>query len=283
MSERVGIVAVVTGAGSGLGRALSIGLARRGCRLALADVSQEGLEVTRVRAEALGVPVLTTLVDVADRAAMVAFATRVRERYGVVDQVYANAGVASFGERLSSTPPKEVERVVGVNFWGVVHAAQAFLPHLVESGRGRLVAVSSLNGYVPQAGLVPYCASKYAVRGFAESLGAEVRADGLPVRVTVVHPGGIATNIASASLEHLHLSGRPVTAKAASRVEFYNRALLRLPAHAAAETILEGVAAGRERILVGPDAKVLDIAVRLAPTWAPTIATWVEKKVFAPR
>src|SRR6476469_7426535 len=168
MSSVRGKVAVVTGAGSGIGRALASELAARGARLALSDVDEAGLAETAELASAAGADVHTQRVDVSDRAAVEAYASTVAAHFGVVHQIYNNAGIA-FARPLLETTYEDYDRVLGVNLWGVIHGTKAFLPHLVESGDGHVVNVSSLNGYMAQDRMSHYCTSKFAVRGFTEA------------------------------------------------------------------------------------------------------------------
>jgi NAD(P)-dependent dehydrogenase (short-subunit alcohol dehydrogenase family) len=274
----LGKVVVVTGAGSGIGRALAIGLARRGCRLAICDVDEQGLEITRIRIEALGAPALVIAVDVADRGSVAAFATQVAEHYRVVHQVYNNAGVAG-GRRLLEASYDDMERVLAVNLWGVVHGTKEFLPHLIASGDGHLVNISSLNGFLAQPGLTSDCTSKFAVRGFTETVRAEMLADALPVKVTVVHPGGVRTNIATAAFEHERRVSETLTSRDELRMTFYNEKLLRMEPSDAAEIILRGVAAGRARIMVGASARRLDRLTRLLPTTGPVLTAKFDRRI----
>ena len=277
MSSVRGKVAVVTGAGSGIGRQLALELAKRGARLALSDVDERGLGGTADRAEALGAHVHTARVDVSDRAAVEAYATAVAEHFGVVHHVYNNAGVAGRGTVLDSTWA-DYDRVLSINLFGVVHGTKAFLPHLVASGDGHVVNISSLNGIMGQGGMTAYCASKFGVRGFTESLRAELLAAGYPVQVSVVHPGGVRTNIANAAFEHAKAQGQQVTAADEVRHRRYNEELLRMPPEQAARIVVDGVEAGRPRILVGNDARAVDLLVRLAPRLYPVLAARAERR-----
>jgi NAD(P)-dependent dehydrogenase (short-subunit alcohol dehydrogenase family) len=270
-------VAVVTGAGSGIGRALALELARRGARLAVSDVDEPALGETADRAEALGAEVHAARLDVSDRAAVEAYAGTVAEHFGVVHQVYNNAGVAGGGAVLD-TDWAEYDRVLSVNLFGVLHGTKAFLPHLVASGDGHVVNVSSLNGIMGQGRSTAYCASKFAVRGFTESLRAEMLAAGHPVQVSVVHPGGVRTNIATAALEHARAQGAPLTPADEARHRAYDEKLLRMPPEQAARIVVDGVEAGRPRILVGNDAKVVDLLVRLAPRLYPVLVARAERR-----
>jgi NAD(P)-dependent dehydrogenase (short-subunit alcohol dehydrogenase family) len=260
-------VAVVTGAGSGIGRRLALELARRGARLALSDVDEAGLGETADQAKALGAEVYTARLDVADREAVQAHADAVVGHFGVVHQIYNNAGIASSGSILEGEW-SEYDTVLGINLFGVIHGTKAFLPHLVASGDGHVVNVSSLNGLMAQPGMSAYCTSKFGVRGFTETLRAEMLAGGHPVQVTVVHPGGVKTNIATAAFER-GAATRPSTAADEARMRTYNEKLLKLPADRAATIIVDGVEGGKPRVLVGNDAKLVDLFVRLVPRFYP--------------
>jgi len=262
VSRVAGKVCVVTGAGSGIGRALAVELARRGARLAMCDVNTAGLEETE--ALVVGSQVHRALVDVSDREAVHAYADDVARHFGEVHQLYNNAGIA-FRRSIVDTDYVDFERVLNVNLWGVIHGTKAFLPHLIESGDGHLCNVSSLNGYMTQPGLTHYCTSKFAVRGFTEAVRADMLAGGHPVGVTCVHPGGIRTNIADAALANARKLGLPYTAADERRQELYNKKLLRMDPARAATIIVDGVERNRPRVLVGRDARFVDAFVRLLP------------------
>jgi len=269
MSSVAGKVAVVTGAGSGIGRQLAFELARRGARLALSDVDDAGLAGTAARARALGAQVHTGRVDVSDRAAVIDSAAEVAAHYGVVHQVYNNAGVAG-GTTVADSEWADYDRILGINLFGVIHGTKAFLPHLIASGDGHVVNVSSLNGVLAQAGINAYSASKFGVRGFTEALRSELLMAGHPVQVSVVHPGGVRTNIATAAFAEARERGL-ATPEDEARLRVYNEKLLRMPPEQAARIVVDGVEAGRPRILVGNDAKAVDLLVRLLPTRYPAI------------
>lgn len=262
MSAVSGKVCVVTGAGSGIGRAVALELGRRGARgLALSDVNEDGLAQTASLLGGVGAEVHTARLDVADREAFVAYAAEVAAHFGVVHQIYNNAGVAS-STQVAEREYAQFERVLGINLWGVIVGTAEFLPHLIASGDGHVINVSSLNGYVAQPEAAPYCTSKFAVRGFTESVRAEMLRDGHRVGVSVVHPGGVKTDIANAAMRD---ADRPPTAEEERKLRTYNEKLLKMDPARAAQIIVDGVEADRPRILVGNDARAMDLLVRLLP------------------
>ena len=260
-----GATAVVTGAGSGIGRALAAQLHRQGARLAISDVDPAGLAetaallaVTEDRAGTRGgAAVRSDLLDVADRTAVLAYADSVAAEFGVVEVVVNNAGVSHGGDLLGMSF-QDFDRVMDVDFWGVVNGTKAFLPHLIASGNGHLVNISSLFGLVAVPNQSAYVAAKYAVRGFTESVRMEMLAARHPVRVTCVHPGGVQTGIARNGTVN---AGTERT----GRTDFFDQKLARTTAEAAAATILAGAARGRGRVLVGADARVVHLLESLFP------------------
>ncbi|OBA97026.1 acetoin dehydrogenase [Mycobacteriaceae bacterium 1482268.1] len=273
-------VAVVTGAGSGIGRALAIELARRGRRLAISDVDENGLSATAESIAAVNGKAHAELLDVSDRFDMRTYASSVAAHYGVVHEIYNNAGVAGGAVPVIDCDYETYERILAINLWGVINGTKEFLPYLIQSGDGHVVNISSLNGLLAQGSMSAYCTSKFAVRGFTESLRAEMLAARLPVKVTVVHPGGIATNIATSALTEAELEGREITEEQRQRAEAYNEKLLKMSPDRAAGVIVDGVEAGRSRILVGNDAKGVDLLVRLLPRAHPRLVRWWEKRTF---
>ncbi len=273
-------VAVVTGAASGIGAALAAALADRGARLALSDVDEIGLNATADAVRQRGAQVHTARLDVSDRDAVAAYAASVFEHYGVVHQVYNNAGIALDAGSVLSTDYAAYERILGVNLWGVIHGTKESVPHLIASGDGHLVNISSINGIFAQNSSSGYCTSKFAVRGFTESVRADMLVGNHHVKVSVVHPGGVSTNIANSALTNAAAVGATLTDRDRRRVEVYNDKLLRMPPEKAAAIILAGVAAERPRILVGNDARLLDILVRLIPGGAPKLAAWLDRRTF---
>jgi short-subunit dehydrogenase len=252
-----GRTAVVTGAASGIGRAVALSLARRRCHLALADLNEAGLAETAEPARRDGVRVTCHRLDVAERAAVAAFPARVAAEHTGVDVLVNNAGVA-VGGTFEQVSEEDFEWLFGINFWGVVRMTRAFLPLLRASDDARVVNISSVFGIIAPPGQAAYAASKFAVRGFSEALRHELR--GTTVGVTVVHPGGVATSIAENARVPACVSAEEV----ARRRERY-RKFLRLPPAVAGEAIVRGVERRRARVLVGSDAKALSLIARLLP------------------
>lgn len=281
MSALTGKVAVVTGAGSGIGRELALGLTSRGASVALGDVNDAGLAETAAHVVALGGTPFTRHLDVGDRAAFAAFADEVVTEYGVVHQIYNNAGISGGGKTIEESSFEDWERLFAVNLWGVIHGTKLFLPHLIASGDGHVVNISSLNGFMAQPLLGEYVTAKFAVRGFTEALASEMALHQLPVKVSVVHPGGVRTNIATASLEAREARGATVTDVDRAQVALYNEKLLKMPARQAARIILAGVEAGRPRILVGNDARAVDLLVRAAPRFAPRLVAGLSRRLLS--
>jgi NAD(P)-dependent dehydrogenase (short-subunit alcohol dehydrogenase family) len=249
-------VVVITGAASGIGRALAVGAASRGALLALSDVDAAGLAGTADLAGAAGPgEVLTDPLDVRDRDAVAAYASSVQDRFGRVNVVVNNAGVALHGN-FEEVTYDDFAWVMDIDFWGVVHGTKEFLPYLIDSGDGHLVNISSLFGLLGMPGQTAYNSAKFAVRGLTEALRQEMLIAGHPVQVSCVHPGGIKTAIAR--------NARATAGEdKATFAEFFDSKLARMPADRAATVILDGVLANKPRIVVGTDAKLLDALTRL--------------------
>ena len=267
MEGFAGKVCVVTGAGSGIGQALAIELARSGAKLAISDVNLAGLAATEERLKAIGSPARADRLDVSDRAAVLAYADEVRDHYGSVHQIYNNAGIAHTGD-IEICEFKEIERVVDVDFWGVVNGTKAFLPHLIESGDGHVVDVSSLFGIFSVPGQSAYNAAKFAVRGITETLRLEMEAAGHPVKALSVHPGGIKTNIARNARVHNDLLGR---AQDPQKMAADFDKLAATTAEEAARQIVRAIEKNQKRLLIGKDAKVLDLMQRALPNHYDTV------------
>jgi short-subunit dehydrogenase len=251
-----GRTAVITGAGSGIGRAIAQSLAKRGCHLALADLSEAGLTET-VQLCRLGIRVSCHTLDVADRAAVAALPQAVVAEHGRVDLLFNNAGVALSGtfEQISES---DFDWLFDINFGAVVRLTRAFMPHLRASDDARIVNMSSLFGLISPPGQTAYAASKFAVRGFSNALRYEL--EGSNVGVTVVHPGGVATKIA----ENARRPAGASNAEATEQLELARRLLTMLPAKAG-EIIVQAVERRAPRVVVGARAKMVALIERLAP------------------
>ena len=252
--DLTGKVVAITGAGSGIGRALAQLAASRGARLALSDWNKVGLDET---VDLLGddVQVLSTQVDVADRAAVAAWADEVARHFGQVNMIVNNAGVSVAGDFVEMSY-EDFDWIVGINFVGVVNGTKEFLPHLIASGDGYLVNISSLFGLISMPGNSAYNATKYAVRGLTEAIREEMLIAKHPVGVTCIHPGGIKTGIAR--------HGRKTASQDADALDkFFDEKLARMTPDKAAKIILDGALAHKPRVLVGLDAHLIHQFARL--------------------
>jgi NAD(P)-dependent dehydrogenase (short-subunit alcohol dehydrogenase family) len=266
-----GRVAVVTGAASGIGRAVAEALADAGCDVALCDIDADGLTEVGARIEQRGRKASLHVVDVADRAAMKALPDQVEAEHGRVDILVNNAGV-SVASTLEEHTLEDFEWIVGINFWGVVHGCKFFLPLLRRSDAAYIVNLSSVFGFIGLPGQSSYCATKFAVRGFSEAIAAEL-AD-TNIGVMSVHPGGIRTNIVKATRwAEGHVGARDRT------VRLFERFAM-LPEKAAAQ-ILRGMRRNASRVLITPEAHVTDYVKRLFPvlprSWIARTHTWITR------
>jgi len=250
-------VAVVTGAASGIGRALAMRLAQEGAALAIADLNEAGLEETAQAASRLGVKVSTHVVDVSDREQVNAFADDVVREHGKATLLINNAGVALHGN-FEEVSLEDFRWLMDINFWGAVYGAKYFLPLLKREPRAHIVNLSSVFGLIAPAGQAAYSASKFAVRGFTESLRHEL--EGSNVGVSCVHPGGIRTPIA----QRARLGGSTSASRREESISRFEK-LARTPPETAAAVILRGVERREPRILIGIDAYQIDVLQRLRP------------------
>jgi len=264
-------VAAVTGAASGIGRALALNLAKEGCSLALADIDAGGLEET-ASLISNDIKVSTHIVDVSRRDQVFLFAEEAVGYHGGVDLVINNAGVA-LGDFLETVPLEDFEWLFGINFWGVVYGTMAFFPYLRKRPEGHIVNISSINGIIPNPNNGPYCAAKFAVKGYTETLAQEMH--GTNIRVSCVHPGGIKTNIA----RNTRFNRAMYSLSREKAVCLYEQELFRTSADEAAKCIIAGIRRNKRRILVGADAKALDLFVRLFPATALTLCTLASRFV----
>jgi NAD(P)-dependent dehydrogenase (short-subunit alcohol dehydrogenase family) len=254
MDTLAGKVAAITGAGSGIGRALALDLAGRGASLALADIDERGLTETADRAARAGIEVTTRRIDVSDADDMVRWADETAEHHGRVDLAVNNAGVALISD-VASSSIEDIEWLMSINYWGVVYGTKAFLPHLEASGDGHIVNVSSVFGLISVPGQSAYNSAKFAVRGFTDCLRMELEIAGSPVSATTVHPGGIRTNI----VRNARTRGAVAGAADAAR---FDKAARTTPERAAA-VIIKAVLRDKPRVLIGADARAIDLLSRL--------------------
>ena len=255
-------VAAITGAGSGIGQQLAVLLAKSGCHLSLSDVNEQGLANTVELTKGTGVTVTTAKVDVANREQMAAWAQQTAQDHGKVNLIFNNAGVA-LGSTVEGMSYSDLEWLMGINFWGVVYGTKEFLPLIKATRDGHIINISSLFGLTAQPTQSAYNASKFAVRGFTEALRQELDMENCGVSVTCVHPGGIRTNIAKAA--RMNDSIKSIGMDPEKSIKQFDK-LLRCPPEVAAQTILNAVLNNDRRVLIGNDAKVLDVIQRIMPT-----------------
>jgi NADP-dependent 3-hydroxy acid dehydrogenase YdfG len=243
-------VVVITGAGSGIGRAVARNVAAKGALVAVSDWNEDGLaETVELLKNAGAREVKADRLDVSEREAFVAYARGVKEHFGRVNVIVNNAGVSHTGP-ITEMEYADFEWIVGINFWGVVHGTREFLPHLIESGDGHVVNISSLFGLVAMPGQSTYNATKFAVRGFTEAVREDMILAKHPVGVTCVHPGGIKTGIAR--------NGRVTSGEDKSAIAgTFDKKLARMTPDRAAEIIVDAVLAAKPRVLVGADAHAI--------------------------
>ena len=248
-------VCVITGAASGMGRELARQLSEQGAVLAISDVDTEGLEETRKMIDA-GNRILVDILDVSDKQAVLDYPAKVAAGLGPADYVFNNAGLTRVGD-VMNTPLESMEQVIDVNFWGVVRMTKVFLPQLHQT-KGAVTNISSLFGLIGYRGQAHYCASKFAVRGFTETLALEL--EGTGVGVCCVHPGGVQTNVARHAVVDYMPSGQ---SKAEMDKNFDSIAITSV--EKAVKVILAGTAKRKRRIIVGHDAKLASVLQRIMP------------------
>lgn len=256
-----GSAAAITGAASGIGRALAFELAARGSDVALADVDQAGLEsIAREITASHGRRVIISRVNVADPEQIQEFALSATAQFPALNLVINNAGVALLGE-FDEFDLSQMAWLMDINFWGVVRGTRAFMPHLKTQPHAHIVNISSIFGIIAPPGQSAYAASKFAVRGFSEALRHELAMSNSPVRLSVVHPGGVKTNIARKARAGSSLRESPNSNEIGDRFE----RVARTTASEAAQRIIRGIERNEPRILIGPDARFLDMIQRLRP------------------
>jgi NAD(P)-dependent dehydrogenase (short-subunit alcohol dehydrogenase family) len=260
-------IAVITGAGGGIGRAIAASLARRGCHLALCDIDEHGLAETAALLAKRPVRCSTHRLDVADREQVAALPGQVVQAHGAVHLLVNNAGVA-LGGAFEQVSEADFDWLMNINFHGLVRMTRAFLPLLRGADVARIVNLSSVYGLISPPGQCAYSASKFAVRGFSNALRYELA--GSPVGVTVVHPGGVATAIARNARVGAGASADEI---ARGQAEFQK--FLRLPPERAGEIIAVGIERDAPRVLVGSDAKLVALLERLLPVSHLRVLEWL--------
>jgi short-subunit dehydrogenase len=264
-----GAAAAVTGAASGIGRALALELAARGCDLALADRDDAGLATLAAEiARAHPQKVTVHRVDVGAPNEIEAFAQAAIAEHPGLNIVVNNAGVALMGQ-FDEIDQAQMDWLMNINFWGVVHGTRAFLPHLKARREAHIVNLSSIFGIIAPPGQTAYAAAKFAVRGFSEALRHELALAASPVRLSVVHPGGVATNIARNSRTGI---GMTDNARRADSIERFEAAARTTPKDAALR-IIKGIENNQPRILIGNDARIMDLVQRFRPASYWTLLT----------
>jgi short-subunit dehydrogenase len=273
-----GAAAAITGAASGIGRALALEFAARGCDLALADRDEAGLQTLAAEiAKNRSQKVTLHRVDVGEPPQIEAFAQAAVAEHAALNIVVNNAGVALLGQ-FNEIDHAQMDWLMNINFWGVVHSTRAFLPHLARQREAHIVNLSSIFGIVAPPGQTAYAAAKFAVRGFSESLRHELQMAASPVRLSVVHPGGVATNIVRNSRTGV---GMTDNARRAQSIERFENAARTTPA-AAALRIIAGIENNAPRILIGNDARFMDLLQRFRPgTYWAVLARRLEKMAQA--
>jgi short-subunit dehydrogenase len=256
-----GAAAAVTGAASGIGRALAIELAARGCDLALADRDEAGLatvaaEIGRANAQKVSVH----RVDVSQPSQIADFAQAAIAAHPGLNIVVNNAGVALLGQ-FHEIDQAQMEWLMNTNFWGVVHSTRAFLPHLATRSEAHIVNLSSIFGIVAPPGQTAYSAAKFAVRGFSESLRHELQMASSPIRISVVNPGGVKTNIVRNSRTGAGITDNERRAQTIERFD----AIAQATPSDAALVIIKGIEKNQPRILIGGDARFMDLVQRFRP------------------
>ena len=260
MTDILGSAAAVTGGASGIGRALARELAARGCDLALADVDEAGLASVVAELADSGRKVTTHRVDIGEPAQIDAFAAAAIASHPTLNILINNAGVALLGQ-FNEIDQAQFEWLMNINFWGVVHGTRAFLPQLSSRPAAHIVNISSIFGIIAPPGQTAYCASKFAVRGFSEALRHELKLALSPVKLSVVHPGGIATNIARNMGTGVAVTDN---ARRAEVIEFFDQEFAKTTAPAAATAIIAGIEKNAPRIMIG-NARMLDRLQRILP------------------
>ncbi len=274
MKRLKGKVAVVTGAGSGIGEATAIQLAKEGCQLAISDVNPISLETTRLKIDSLGVKVSAKILNVANKQDFFEYADEVFNEFGQVNLVINNAGVA-VSATIENTTLDDFEWLMGINFWGMVYGTKAFLPYLKKSGDGHIANVSSIFGFMAPAESGAYNCSKFAIRGFNETLRMELDLENCGVSCSSIHPGLIKTNIVLSTRYDESRLEKMGGSEQEAQDRFTKFAFT--SAEKAAIVIVKGIKKNKMRILIGPDAVFVDWMTRLFPLMWRKLAVYIAR------
>ena len=266
-------VAAITGAGSGMGQQLAILLAKAGCHLSISDVNEKGLAETVELVKPYNVRVTSKKVNVAKLEEVRAWAADTVQNHGSVNMIFNNAGVA-LGSTVEGANYEDLEWIMGINYWGVVYGTKEFLPYIKKTGEGHIINTSSLFGLTSQPTQSAYNSSKFAVRGFTESLRQELDIENCGVSALCVHPGGIRTNIANDARMNDSLKSLGMNPDKSAKA--FNK-LLRMPAEEASQQILDAVLKNKRRLLIGNDAKAIDLMQRVLPTGYQKVTAFATK------
>ncbi len=245
-----------------MGQQLAVELAKEGCHVALCDIKQSGLDETIELLKPYGVKVTSAVVNIGKQDQVYAWAKSVKKDHGKVNMIFNNAGIG-MANSVENHTIDDYERMMAVNFWGVIYGTKAFLPYLKETADGHIINTSSVFGLISFPAQSAYNASKFAVRGFTESLRQELDIMNCGVSATCVHPGGVRTNISQTAELSENVSSLGVDIKQSK--EFAEK-IMRMPADKAAKIILNGVKANKRKVLIGPEAYAIDWGQRLLST-----------------
>ncbi len=268
-------VAVVTGAGSGIGKATAIQLAKEGCLLAISDIDASSLEETRQQIAGLNTKVIATTLNTANKQDVFDYADEVFNEFGQVNIVINNAGVY-LSASIEHTSVENFEWLMNINFWGMVYGTQAFLPYLKKTGDGHIANVSSVFGFVAPASAGAYNSSKFAIRGYTETLRMELDIKNCGVSCSTIQPGGITTNLISKA--RLNESTQTISGKSKEDLQKTFNKMARTTPEKAAIAIIKGIKKNKMRILIGADAVIMDWLIRLFPFTFRRVMAWVIRR-----
>ena len=268
-----GKVAAISGAGSGIGRQLALLLAQQGCHLSLSDIDQQGLAQTKALLANAEIKVSTQLVDVAEREQVQYWAEQTMREHGQINLIFNNAGVA-LASTVEGASYEDLNWITNINFWGVVYGTKEFMPYIKQTRDGYIINISSVFGLTAQPTQSAYNASKFAVRGFTESLRQELDIQRCGVSALCVHPGGIRTNIARSARSNQSLKTLGIETDG-NQQDFEK--LLRTPPEHAARKILRAIQKNQRRLLIGTDAKIMDLLQRIFPSGYQQLSVWLNR------